>query len=233
MLWGGLLLLSACSEQEMSDLAPSDPVYATEAYFIDATLVLSDSAGTITPIQLYADLNPQTPQGRNEFRVIDTGNSTEVYTVFHNDSTLLDTNLQEQIISGNFSAFYGSASYRGVGFCFYLPTTDASSSPLVTLEDLLVPEQLLELGQAPGQIEIGYFKNHSSAAERPDRGLVTTAAESSSGYLRILEVARVQSGFGDAGYQVLVEFSAPMEHQVTPGQGGLLTGQARFFVPQL
>jgi|AntRauTorckE5430_2_1112549.scaffolds.fasta_scaffold19254_2 hypothetical protein len=231
-LWAGLFLLGACSDEELNDLMPGEPVYATEAYFIDATLVLSDSMGTIRNIELYADLNPQTPEGRNDFLVVEGIVTTEVYTVFYNDSIAIDTGLQEGIVLDNSSLIYGSASYRGVGFCFYLPTPAPSSSPSIELEDILQPGQTLSLGQAPGMVEIGYFKNHSSALDRPDRGLVTTTAESADGYLEILEVSSVQSGFGDTGYQVTVEFSAPMEHQLGQGQGGLLSGQARVFIPK-
>lgn len=226
------LFLSCKQDKEENALQPNTPGFATSAYFLDATLVLNDPTETIEHIQLYVDLDPQTPEGRNEFLTIEAGAIQEVYSVFFNDSTRLDTNLQEQTPQNDFSKVYGSASYEGVGFCFYLSAPDASSSSAMTLEDLLQPGQALSLGQQPGMVEIGYFKNHPSAIDRPDRGLVATTAESTSGYLDILDVATVQSGFGDEGFQVAVEFSAPLEHQLELGMGGTLTGQARIFVPK-
>jgi hypothetical protein len=234
-LWSGLCFLFACSSDDtaVQNFAPGEPGFATSAYFIDATLTLSGNTATTEQIKLYADLDPDTPEGRNEFRVIESGATTEVYSVFFNDTTLIDTNFQDEAVFNNADLLYGSASYRGVGFCFYLPAPDASSSVTLELEDLLQTGQTLSLGQAPGMVEIGYFKNHPTAADRADRGLVTTAAESASGYLKILQVVSdIQSGFGDTGYQVTVEFSAPLEHQLYQGQGGHLSGQARIFLPE-
>lgn len=232
-LIGVLLVLLSCGQDELDELLPADGGFATMAYFLDATLTLNDTAGTIEHIQLYADLDPQTPEGRNEFLAIEAGGVQEIYSVFFNDSTRLDTNLQPLLTMDNAAALYGSASYEGVGFCFYLPRQDAASSSSITLEDLLQPGQDLSLGQEPGRVEIGYFKNHPSAVDRADRGLVTNNSISNSGYLEILEVTAVQSGFGDDGFQVSVVFSAPLEQQLGLGQGGTLTGQARIFVPEL
>ncbi len=234
-LWGGLCFLLACSSDDtaLQDFAPGEPGFATSAYFIDATLTLSGAATTTERIELYADLDPDTPEGRNEFQVIESSATTEVYSVFFKDSTLIDTNYQDEAVFNNADQFYGSASYRGVGFCFYLPAPDASSSLTLELEDLLQPGQTLSLGQAPGMVEIGYFKNHPTAVDRADRGLVTTAAESASGYLKILQVVSdIQSGFGDTGYQVTVEFSAPLGHQLGLNEGGAITGQGRIFIPK-
>ena len=232
-LCGCLILLAACSSEDVGvqDFAPDEPGFATSAYFIDATLNLSGATEVTERIELYADLDPDTPEGRNEFRVIESGATTEIYSVFFSDSTLIDTNFLDEAVFNNADQLYGTASYQGVGFCFYLPAPDATSSPTIELEDMLQPGQVLSLGQAAGMIEIGYFKNHPSAANRTDRGLVTTMAESASGYLEILEISRVQSGFGDTGFQVTLEFSAPLQHQLGQGQGGLLSGQARVFVP--
>lgn len=233
-LWGGLCFLFACSSDDtaVQDFAPGEPGFATSAYFIDATLTLSGVTSATERIELYADLDPDTPEGRNEFRVIESNTITEVYSVFFNDSTLIDTNFQEEAVFNNADLLYGSASYRGVGFCFYLPAPDASSSLTLELEDLLQPGQTLSLGQAPGMVEIGYFKNHPTAVDRADRGLVTTVAESTSGSLDILKVVEVQSGFGDAGYQIEIAFSAPLEHQLGLDEGGIMTGQGRIFVPK-
>lgn len=234
-LWGGLCFLFACSSDDsaVQDFAPGEPGFATSAYFIDATLTLYGATDFTERIELYADLDPDTPEGRNEFRVIESGAATEIYSVFFNDSTLIDTNFQDEAVFNNADQLYGTASYQGVGFCFYLPAPDVSSSPTIELGDMLQPGQTLSLGQAPGMVEMGYFKNHPSAANRADRGLVTTTAESTSGYLEILEAFSVQSGFGDTGFQVTLEFSAPLQHQLGQGQGGLLSGQARVFVPAL
>jgi hypothetical protein len=233
-LWGGLCFLFACGSDDsaVQDFAPGEPGFATSAYFIDATLVLAGASGNTERIELYADLDPDTPEGRNEFRVIQAGTITEIYSVFFNDSTLIDTDFQDEAVFNNAGQFYGSASYRGVGFCFYLPAPDASSSFTIELEDMLQPGQTLALGQAPGAVEIGYYKNHPSAANRADRGLVTTAVESTSGYFDILKVEEVGSGFGDAGYQVEIAFSAPLEHQLGLNEGGVLTGQGRIFIPK-
>ncbi|MCR9103370.1 MAG: hypothetical protein NXI25_25705 [bacterium] len=233
-VWCCLCFLLACSSEDTAfqDFTPGEPGFATSAYFIDATLNLSGGPATTEHIALYADLDPDTPEGRNEFRVIESGATTEVYSVFFNDSTLIDTNFQDEAVFNNADLLYGSASYRGVGFCFYLPAPDASSSLSLELEDLLQPGQTLSLGQAPGMVEIGYFKNHPTAADRADRGLVTTAAESASGSLDILKVSEVQSGFGEAGYQIEIAFTAPLEHQLGLYEGGVMTGQGRIFVPK-
>lgn len=233
-LWGSLLFLVSCSseEQALKDFMPNDPGFATSAYYLDATLVLSGDTATTERIELYADLDPDTPEGRNEFRVIESVTITEVYSVFFSDSTLIDTNFQDEAVFNNADQLYGSASYQGAGFCFYLTAPDASASLTIELEDLLRAGQTLSLGQAPGMVEIGYFKNHPSAATQANRGLVTTAAESTPGYLNILKVEEVQSGFGDAGYQVEIAFSAPLEHQLGLIEGGVLTGQGRIFIPK-
>ena len=229
--WAILLIMSSCSEDDIENIATPDPGYASAAYFIDANLVLADSLGSIIPIEFYADLDPQTPEGKNEFLNVVTGGVREVYSVFFSDSTQLDTNLQEQILLDNFSILYGSASYEGVGFCFYLTQPDQSSSFEQRLEDILAPGRVLQLGQQPGMVEIGYYKNHPDAINRVDRGLISTTGESSSGYMEIQDVTTVQGGPDIEGFQVTVEFNAPLQQQLGIGQGGILTGQARIFVP--
>ncbi len=226
-----LLLAAAwsCDEIDQDDsIEPNMPGFPNTAYFMEATLELEGSSSAPVPLRWYVDLDPETPTGRNDFRIVAHSAGTEIYSVFNSDSTRLDTSLQGPVFNNYAEYLYGSASYEGVGFCFYQPMPGESSSAGLKLDSLLVPGQLLSIGQQPGDVEVGYFKNHPSAITQPGRGLVTTG---SPGYVEIQAVTPAQSGFGENGYQLAVEFDVFLTQQFGLGAGGRLSGQARIFVP--
>lgn len=80
-------------------------------------------------------------------------------------------------------------------------------------------------------VEIGYFKNYFIVVDWVDWGLVMIVMESVSGYLKIFQVVfDIQFGFGDIGYQVMVEFSVLLGYQFGLNEGGVIIGQGWIFI---
>lgn len=233
LLMGLLAVAWSCDEIAQDDsIAPATPDFPNAAYFLEATLELQSNDDPVL-LRWYVDLDPETPMGRNDFQVVAHNTGAEVYSVFNSDSIRLDTNLQSPVFINYAEDLYGSASYEGVGFCFYrpLPSETSSGGGGLKLDSLLRPGQLLSIGQQPGDVELGYFKNHPSAINRADRGLVTQGNSGEPGYIEIQSVTPAPSGFGESGYQVAIEFDVFLTQQFGLGAGGQLTGQARIFVP--
>ena len=237
--WMSLMLLSALvfgCEAEFSDESRAfEPESAQNGfYFLDAEIDFAED-DSLLALQYFVDLDDATPPGVNESLVSEAASPTEVYSVFSESDTGLDNSDDTQddliVLANTFGFSYGTARYAGLGFCFFLPAPDAEFAS-ASLDEMLQAGNELSFGTTPGQVEIGYFKNHPGFESTPYQGYVTTNESNEEGFLRVEEVSAAVDESGAAGYQVPVAFRSGLYKQYTLQPTAMVEGTAVLFVPE-
>ncbi len=234
----GLIALTfavwGCSNADDSDFAMED-LQPDGPYFLDAELFGFANNNT-QPLQYFVDLDSLTPGGQNQALISELQPGlTELYSVFNSDTPQLDNSAatQERIqqLSASFGGNYGTVSYLGLGFGFFVEGLQSEAASM-QFQQLLEAGQELEFGSAPGQVEIGYYKNAVGAESTEDRGLVSLAESNSDGFFRVVRAQQVITPDNQPGYQLRIEFACTLYQQLGGAAAARVEGQAAIFLPQ-
>jgi hypothetical protein len=237
-----LLVLAAAGwscEAEFADEQLANKGVLTENsrfYFLDASLQFG-SDESVLPLSYFVDLDPDTPAGLNEFLVATASPFVEVYSVFNEGSSMLDdgpgTTARLEALEDQFGFTYGSVSYAGLGFGFFLPSASSNAGfAHVHLDSMLQASNTLEFGTQPGQVEIGYYKNFPGFENDERQGFVTNSASNENGIFTIEGVWPATDINGQAGYQLHVTFNTRLFKQYRNEHRAELEGTAVIFVPE-
>ena len=239
LLFVAVAMLSC--EAEFADGVFEDEMesISQQFYFLDADLQFEGEDSTRV-IQHFVDLDPDTPAGINETLVSRSNDIVEVYSVFHHSSTMLDegpvTEVQLEQFQDEYGFTYGSVSYEGLGFCFFLPADSQSPGTnfaLVRLDSMLQAGNILDLGRLPGQVEVGYYKSAPGFIDDDYRGFVSNSMSNDGGTFKVEEASPAVDVDGRAGYQLRVSFRCRLFKQYINSPTAELEGNAVIFVPEL
>lgn len=237
---GVILVLAAMAwscETEFADESFADEQLqaGNRFYFLDASLQFEEE-DTVFVLQQFVDLDPSTPLGLNETLISRTDTVTEVYSVFNAGNTMLDngpsTTTRLDTLHARYGFTYGSVSYAGLGFCFFLPATGVNAEfASVMLDSMLQPGNTLNIGTSPGDVEIGYYKNFPGFGDADHHGFISSPMSNDSGIFTVEEVRPALDIDGQTGYQIQISFNCRLFKQYTSEGVAELEGTAVIFVP--